>query len=209
MKLVGGMWLPDSDEHFAKTFAVKGRYHQEELIDLAMSYVKDRRLAFDIGAHVGYMTRKMLEYFEWVIAWEPQRENYECLTKNIPAGRASSRPWALGLLHLYGEMSNPMPGNSGAWEFRMGPGSAPCYCLDEEHPGLPPGLVKIDVQGMEGDVLRGGEKTIRAANPVILIEANDENGVSALLESWGARKMGFVRRDQIWAWPDHSPLLEK
>ena len=62
-----------------------------------------------------------------------------------------------------------------------------------------PGLVKIDVQSSEADVLRGGARMLRHTKPVIIIEAND-NGISALLEDWGARKMGFLRRDQIWAW---------
>ena len=209
MQNVGGMWLPDGDEHFAKTFAVDGHYHQEKLIDLAMPYVKNRRLAFDVGAHVGYMTRKMLEYFDHVVAWEPDQENYDCLKKNIDLSRATTWAWCLGDKSRHLGLSNPAPENSGAWHIVDGGVGFWAGTIDEGVWYLCPGLVKIDVQGMEGAVLRGGEKTIRAAKPVIIVEANNNNGVSSLLEDWGARKVGFKRRDQIWAWIEAPPLLEK
>ena len=201
MQNVGGMWLPDGDEHFAKTFAVDGHYHQEELIDLAMPYVKDRRLALDVGAHVGYMTRKMLEYFDRVVAWEPVKSNYECLLKNVDLARVCVRMRAVGEKWGGSGLRNPSPENSGAWELHDGAMLAYVTPLDLcVIGGVHPGLVKIDVQGSEVAVLRGGEEMFRQARPVIIIEANDNDGVSALLEDWGARKVGFKRRDQIWAW---------
>ena len=208
MKCVGGMWLPDGDRHFATVFAPNGRYHQEHLIEDALEFVRSRELAFDIGAHVGYLTRKMLEYFDRVVAWGPAESNYECLVKNVDMGRVETRQWAVSDYFGCADLRNPAPENSGAWEMVKGAGPIVVGTLME---GTWPGLVKIDVQGMEAAVLRGGERLFKTAKPVIVIEANDENGVSALLEGWGARRMMTARRDQIWAWPVTSDplMLEK
>jgi hypothetical protein len=40
--------------------------------------------------------------------------------------------------------------------------------------GLEPFFIKIDVQGYEYNALKGGEKTLRAHEPVLLVEAPDD-----------------------------------
>jgi FkbM family methyltransferase len=61
--------------------------------------------------------------------------------------------------------------------------SVPLRTLDDQD--LAPAFVKIDVEGAEADVLRGGERTIRDHRPVVMAEIGSSfNACTALLESW-------------------------
>ncbi len=195
MKRSGEMYLPDADEHFER-FAHYGIY-QTRQFDAAMRHVKSWNLAVDVGAHIGFFTRALGKRFDTVVAFEPQPENFLCLNRNRP-GNAVIHNLALGAGYGFGALNTPKPDNSGAWE------------LDPEKPGgvtirsldsfcLKPDFIKIDVQGSEPLVLKGGEGTIKAHRPVILIERNATNvndGVP-ILESWGYRCVETVNRDCV------------
>lgn len=68
-------------------------------------------------------------------------------------------------------------------------------------------IVKIDTEGCELMVLRGGEKTIRDWMPPILLEYERTNTaqfgykpqeLTALLESWGYRSFRKVGKEDLW-----------
>ena len=64
---------------------------------------------------------------------------------------------------------------------------------------LRPTFIKIDVEGLEHEVLQGGERTLRACEPVLMVERFHRNPeLMPLLERLGyvevlAEKQGFVR----------------
>lgn len=61
--------------------------------------------------------------------------------------------------------------------------SVPLQTLDEQ--GLAPTLLKIDVEGAEADVIRGGEQTIKTYRPFVMAEINSSfDACSVLLSSW-------------------------
>ena len=76
MKEVNGLWLPDSDTHFA------GFDYELGTRRVALGLTKQRRVALDVGAHVGIWTRHLAEEFDTVWAMEPNPENFDCLTRN-------------------------------------------------------------------------------------------------------------------------------
>ena len=58
--------------------------------------------------------------------------------------------------------------------------------------GLRPDLVKIDVQGTEAEVVRGGLETLRATRPALLIEIESGDvGVAGLLEGEGYAELAY------------------
>ena len=73
MKQVNGLWLPDSDTHFAgyreMNFSV-GNIPDYEIGTrrVALGLTKQRRVALDVGAHVGIWTRHLAEEFDTVWA---------------------------------------------------------------------------------------------------------------------------------------------
>lgn len=178
---------------------------QHDQVRRALSFVRGRFCAIDVGAHRGIITRLLLDEFAHVVAIEPSE-----LADRIPAdaeviraaaGRAAGR---CGL----------QDGKSNTGQRHVVAGdSVPVITLDSF--GLRPDFIKIDVEGMELDVLLGAETTIRAHHPVVMFE---ENGLNArygvadgachdLLRSWGARqvaqfKSGRRDRDYVFAWDD-------
>lgn len=193
MKQVGEFWLPDDDRHF-EPYARCGSYQSKQL-DAALDKVKRFDLALDIGAHVGFFSRRLAGEFKSVIAFEPQRENLACLALNCPPN-VTFVGCALGVQPGQGRMEKPKEDNSGSWEMRSGLGTV-IMPLDAFE--LAPDFVKIDVQGFEERVLEGAKQTLLKYKPVVLIEQNETNVNSAvnMLLNWGWSVAAKVNRDCV------------
>ena len=94
------------------------------------------------------------------------------LQSSFPETRFQALPFACGsgeAIHFgraYGHLSRPSdPADASNL-------STPTYTVDQvtEFLKLKPGFIKIDVEGFEGKVLQGADKTIRSHSPVIMIE---------------------------------------
>lgn len=106
-KLVGGVWLPSSDEHLEEVMTVGpkascrgGRLtYQTYKLDAAMRYQPPyrRRVCVDIGAHVGLWSMWLVELFEHVHAFEPLDTIHgELFRRNVPNGNVTLHGFALG-----------------------------------------------------------------------------------------------------------------
>ena len=209
MKQVAGVWLPDADQHFTRI--AKGGTYNSGHYYAARVYVKDFGLALDVGAHVGYWSRLMAEDFKVVFAFGPEIENFNCLLKNAPSN-VKMVPYAISDWVGGGRLNNPKPTNTGAWELEKveerlkGVWPTTVWPLDRittylENYG-PVGLIKIDVQGGELNVLRGARKLLEKHKPVVVVEDTDK-GITALLSDLGASKVDKKAKDAIFAWKDN------
>jgi len=190
------MYLPEDDSHFAKS-AKKG-YYQRHTTLLSMAHVKCWDTAVDIGGHVGFVSRDMAKFFKTVHAFEPVPENLACLIKNVP-DNVIPHGVAMGAEIGVASFENPSDTNSGAWEMVAGSDvkvkTLDSYDLENV------GLIKIDTQGCEYDVLRGAVETIKRCRPVIQAECvgKDTNPEALeLLRGLGATLAATVREDGIW-----------
>jgi len=86
--------------------------------------------------------------------------------------RDSARGWLEGRVFFYNEKHVSLR-------------QVPCTIRRLDDLGLTPFFVKLDVQGYEYEVIRGGEKTIRTHQPVLLVEAPPEENVRDFLKSLG------------------------
>ena len=85
-----GVWLPDRDTHFNGCLSnpkKKGDWglYQPHIYRMAIKSVdaNSRRVALDIGAHVGLLSMQMAKDFTGVVAFEPWDDNAECFDKNV------------------------------------------------------------------------------------------------------------------------------
>ncbi|MBX7111861.1 MAG: FkbM family methyltransferase [Dehalococcoidia bacterium] len=147
---------------------------------------------WDAGAHVGFMTligSRLVGPFGAVVAFEPSPENRERLIRNVGLNNAANvrvEDCALdassGTALLYSHEASLMrtldPGRGrGVGEPVI------CRTLDEVALGLPlPDLIKIDVEGRELEVLRGGSELLRRHEPRLLIEFSNEELVREAME---------------------------
>jgi FkbM family methyltransferase len=156
---------------------------------LATPWIEDFQFqtVVDVGAHEGLFSEWALRKFPRasVVAFEPQRSCYETLVRRF-AGEARFKAFHTAV--------GATEGNTTLFRNRYGPASsllkmAPAHVADfpftghaddENVPVAPldrlveaedlkqPLLVKIDVQGYEGEVLKGGAVTLRRADLLIV-----------------------------------------
>jgi FkbM family methyltransferase len=146
------------------------------------------RLALDIGANHGAWSRELLTRFDRVIAFEPQSELAVQL-RSVP--RLEVRE--VGLWHEAGVLTLHHNGHDGQTsclpiEGQSRTSDAQAVTLDSL--GLAPDFLKIDAEGAELHILRGGEQTIRKHRPCMLVECHNhivagiERACRELLSKW-------------------------
>lgn len=154
-------------------------YEWEELA-ISNAIAMRSRLVVDIGANVGNHSLYWARHSGVnVVSFEPKGEALELLDLNIGRNHLFSRitmhPVALGAEAGRGRL-HVTAGNLGASHVEVAIGSAPSTehdveikCLDSFYlHGI--GLLKIDVEGMELEVLRGSKATLRREQPVVWVE---------------------------------------
>lgn len=216
---IGGFLVPRSDAFFGvPKYLMHHRIMAARAIEIAMGVVANQRVAVDIGAHLGTWTCQLAEKFEHVVAFEPEPINFRILTANVGA-RENVRllPLAVGPWPGRIALSNDDPRLSSTYYVNNANGSlaerwAPCMTLDSLK--LPQvDLLKIDVEGLECEVIAGARETIERCKPVVIIEDNmlagryshERGDAQKMLQQLGmseAGKVEFMKDmfDVVMAW---------
>ena len=211
-----GWWFADQDTHFAhminKNIKNGGpAVYQEPVRTKSLQFVKDFGVAVDIGANVGLWSRDLVRKFAHVIAIEPVVDFQECMRKNVPMENIEIWPIALGTEDTSIDMiiTKGNTGHSHIDKDTIGTGKVEMKRLDSLHFDRID-YMKIDCEGYEMQILKGGEHTIRTHQPVIVVEQklHTDTGITKetqygcvdLLKSWGATELGRVRNDCILGW---------
>lgn len=220
MKKVAGVWLPDKEAHllpFLEDPATQidgvGTYQLKKL-RAALLYVPERRVAIDVGAHVGLWSMQLVKQFQQVFAFEPVIEHITCLVRNVPQTEPAFKvfPYALGNYDGGVKMEPESDESSGGYhvQARLAVGdefNATIRRLDgfaDEWPAVD--FLKIDVEGFELFVLEGGEKTIRTHRPVICIEQKPKRKPGDRADRYRVETMDAVRRLQTWKYQVREAL---
>jgi FkbM family methyltransferase len=152
---------------------------------------------WDVGAHVGFFTilgARLVGDQGHVHAFEPVEENLQRLAVAVEvngSGNVTIHPIAVsstrGEAVLHAHDSSAMWSLAGEGEGQ----TVRTQTLDSF--GLqPPDLVKIDVEGVELEVLRGGGELLSEAQPALLVEFTTEALVEearGLLPGYGFRHL--------------------
>jgi len=172
--------------------------HQHRDVTSALSWVRSFGQAVDVGAHRGIVSALLLRRFPSVVSIEPGS-----LADRIPAGATVIRA-AVGDKTGRCSMRDGTE-NTGQRHVVEGD-DVDVITLDSLD--LKPDFLKLDVEGMEYHALIGGEQTIRAHRPVLMVEENglnrrygiEDGAAIRLLESWGAKRVAIRNKDHIFAW---------
>jgi FkbM family methyltransferase len=211
-----GWWFADQDTHFAhminKNIKNGGpAVYQEPVRTKSLQFVKDFGVAVDIGANVGLWSRDLVRKFAHVIAIEPVVDFQECMRRNVPMENIEIWPIALGTEDTSIDMiiTEGNTGHSHIDKDTIGTGKVEMKRLDSLNFDRID-YMKIDCEGYEMQILKGGENTIRTHQPVLVVEQklHTDTGITKetqyscveLLKTWGARELGRVRNDCILGW---------
>jgi FkbM family methyltransferase len=217
VKEIGGVWLPDSEQHLVDLMPkvnvkIDGKLtYQYKKLKHALQHVKQWRTAIDIGAHVGLWSMHLVKNFDKVIAFEPSPEHGECFHKNVHInGDVEFFRIALGESAGWGTLAYEKGSSGGTHIIRDDKdGNVLIRQLDDFN-FKDIDFIKIDVEGFELYVVQGGELLIRQYQPVIIIEQKPKGlaeryGVERmaavkLLQSWGAKVVDEISGDFILKW---------
>jgi FkbM family methyltransferase len=148
-------------------------------------------VALDVGANIGthcVFFAKKVSPGGLVYAFEPQRLVFQNLCANLALNGLTNvlaSPVAVG--DQAGHVSVPvfdpeMPMNFGSVTVsRNGPGEMTSLIRLDDLNVPACHLIKVDVEGMEADVLRGAASTIARFKPILLVEQANSREVTDLL----------------------------
>lgn len=206
MKKVYNYWMPDSDNHFERLIAKRIKkggppQYQDDTRAEAYKYVTDFDIAVDVGANVGLWSKHLVEKFKRVVAFEPLQQVYSCLELNVQDLPVEINRFALGSVNDKVEMVYDSENTGSSYVSEIGQGSIDIKRLDDLN--LPKfGLLKIDCEGHELEVIKGGEQTILKYKPIVVVEQHPESEYCAAtyLKKLGAKQLSNVRKDYIFGW---------
>jgi len=223
MKQCKSWYLPTWDTHFEQMLnGSSDDTYQQPQRTLALKHTPDRNRVIDIGANVGFWSRQFIHEFNAVEAFEPMRENRICWWKNVDSDwhNWNLYPFALsdrpGKQRFYWDPN--CCGNAGLSSEGViqGPKEAdrPTKLLDTEVEVRTldsfefnlVSLIKIDCQGLELEILKGGYNTIKAELPTLCLElprrtameVQEYNMVKQWLEQFNYNNVATHGKDTIW-----------
>jgi FkbM family methyltransferase len=152
--------------------------------------------AFDVGAHIGNHSLYLGAICGFKVhAWEPHDESRRMLQENLalnPHIDVTVHDWAAGAEHNRGRFTRGMwlefdPTREGD-KLTLERGHVQVHRIDD-HLDVPDlAVVKIDVEGMEADVISGAAGHIERSLPVIYSETHTDEShasVATILEPLG------------------------
>lgn len=164
----GKMWVFEEDTGCSAMLREYGEYSRFEL-ELMRSYLTPESVVLDIGAHIGAFTVPLAGMCKTVYAFEPQTEVVEVLQKNTAdLPNVKILPVALGSVHEYRYYTSGLETRGSTQMLGTGETKVEVFALDAF--GLAPDFIKLDVEGMECDIIYGGINTILDYRPIIFAE---------------------------------------
>lgn len=206
MKLVYDYWMPDTDEHFERLITKRVNsggpaQYQDDVRDEAYKYITNFNIAVDVGANVGLWAKPLSKKFNQIIAFEPMLQVLECLKLNVKDLPVEINEFALSNVAGSIDMVYDSENTGSSYVVENSTGSIILKTLDELN--LPKfGLLKVDCERHDLQVLQGAEKTILIYKPIIVVEQHPDTDYCAgkYLKSLGAVELANIRKDYIFGW---------
>lgn len=155
---------------------------------------KSKQVYFDVGANKGVYSLLASENIDTVVfAFEPHPVTYNYLLDNIELNnRPNIHPYNLAIGDFNGKVRFTNVDGSSTNKIILSEKESnyilvPVITLDEfcNKEGVTPSFIKIDVEGFENDVIKGGLKILNKVNLLQIEISLNEKEVLSMLESLG------------------------
>lgn len=180
-----------NDAFVGKSIEKYGEYSDAEA-ELLKQVIPEGALVVEVGANMGALTVPLAQKVGAsgvVVAFEPQRRLFELLCANAALNQLFNvLPFCRALGNLCGSVVVPnidygIENNFGALSLGGWDVGEHVELNTLDSIALPAcSLIKIDVQGMEREVLEGAEGTIKKFRPVLYVENDREEKSETLIE---------------------------
>lgn len=194
------------DEYIGRSLYSYGEWSGEECLKIVSLAAGREGICVDVGANIGFMTMALLAAGHVVYSYEPQPAIYDLLDKNTSrfGARISCRNIGLGAVAGVAKMPRIRYGAKGnyggagiGFKSELGTIDVRVETLDSQNLENVK-FIKIDVEGYETEVLKGGRQTILRDKPVMYIEDDRDDKREGLYDE--LRSLGYE-------WEDHNPPL--
>lgn len=207
--VIAGISLPLGDTHFADhlrrspLFGGKGTY-QFNKIELALGVIPagKRRVALDVGGHIGLWSRVLAHHFGRVVALEPlpvlaahfRYNTADCDNVELIEFAAGAENADIDIVTVADNSGNG----------HVAPFSAPVAGVLTHHTQAitldslnmhDVDFIKIDVEGWELAVVQGAQRTIRRDRPIMVVEQKPNNA-----ERYGIHRLAAVDLLRSWGY---------
>lgn len=196
---------PDRD-YIQKNLAMKGVPYELPMLTDMKARLRAESTILDIGANIGNHTFYLAQVLGCqVIAFEANDELAHAMDiTTTEAGleeKVTVHAFAVGEKPGFAAFEQAMPENLGGQSLQKGTGRIKVRTLDSFGISVPISAIKIDVEGMELDVLKGGRKIIESNLPLLYVEAQTKE--SFIQISSYLKTLGYCYRNTFNATPTH------
>ena len=161
------------------TMVIKHGEYSEGEVDLFSRLIDENTVVLEVGANIGALTVPLSRIAKAVFAFEPQRLVFQMLCANLALndvinvvainGAVGATPGVVAIPVLHPDYENSF-GSLGVDQWGEGE-SVRRHTIDGMNL-VSVGFMKVDVEGMEEEVLIGARKTIMEHRPIIYFEAD-------------------------------------
>ncbi len=193
------MRVPPGD-HIGGVLA-HGVPYEVELLEVSAGLLRPGDRVVDVGANIGNHTLFWAVHCKAAVdAFEPNPAALEYLRTNVELSDATAvtvHSQALGAAAGTASVLQAADGNLGACKLKTGNGPISVARLDDVVVG-PVRLIKIDVEGLEVDVLAGATAVLERDLPFVIAECSSDAALRAVDEI--LTRYGYRRHEANLAW---------
>lgn len=192
-----------------KWFKIKGDDAFEDIIDgwidsgsgKYFEHVKNYDVVVQAGGYCGIYPRLLSQKFKMVYTFEPDAENFYCLSLNCQNHNIVKAQGALGDTYGLVDVVRRVDSNRGMNVVQpsnhLVGTPVPSYRIDDL--GLRScDMIMLDVEGYEYKILQGAMKTLHKFHPVVVVEDTNPY-IEELLKDYGYIKRNESHRDTIYS----------
>jgi FkbM family methyltransferase len=159
-----GFWWPSCDE-----VTYNWTHVEEGLPEAICKHLTQTRNVIHAGGNVGIYTKIYSRIFQNVYVFEPEHENFVCLTLNCQDENVFVFRGSLGDKNHFTSIDKVQKNNCGSYVTNNSIGNIPMFTIDSLNiENLD--LIHLDVEGYESFVLEGGTSTIQQQRPIVAVE---------------------------------------